>query len=304
MKLENYLSDDNLFIRPEVQSIDEVFIKLSQNLATTAAAKQAKLDDTAILQRIKERENQGLTLISDELVFPHVRIKGLNDFIISVAVLKNPIAYGNSRNVKCVCMVLVPDSRPGIVLKMFALLMKIFANPQHISAIDGFHNCGEFIQYIKNQDCDLDVILYAEDLMEKRFDSLSPGQPLAAAISTMCEKSETILPVVDNDGKFLGEINTEKLFLLGMPEFFKMLKSVSFVADFDPLENYYDRESKSLVKDVINLDCCVFTAQNTILEIFYAMGVKKCQKVYIVDDNNKLIGIIDQTMMLVNIFAL
>ena len=95
-----------------------------------------------------------------------------------------------------------------------------------------------------------------------------------------------------------------ELFKLGIPDFFSQLKSVGFIRYFDPFENYFAVEAGSLVKDVMNTNCKTFSPDTTLIEIVFAISVQHYPLVYIVNSNNDLLGVIDQTLLLERIINL
>ena len=114
--------------------------------------------------------------------------------------------------------------------------------------------------------------------------------------------AETV-PVL-NGRRLVGQLSCVELFKLGIPDFFSQLKSVGFIRYFDPFENYFAVEAGSLVKDVMNTNCKTFSPDTTLIEIVFAISVQHYPLVYIVNSNNDLLGVIDQTLLLERIINL
>lgn len=304
MKLENYLSAQNLLIHADVANKAELFGKMAGVLSSTEAAKAAKLDKDMILKAIEARENQVSTRMNDDFAIPHARLPQLNNFALCITTLNKPMEYDAGKSIKYACMLIVPESKPETVIKLISVLVKMLSMPGMPEAMLRITKYEEFIDFIKSQNLDLDFVITGRDLMRQEKVTLPPDMPLRQATRIMSEKGLTNLPVVDENGVMVGEVNTEKLFFVGMPDFFKMLKSVSFVANFDPFEDYFKKESNMLVKDVMTSDFCALKPENTILEVVYAITVKRYQKIYITTPENKLLGVIDHALILEKIIDL
>ena len=55
---------------------------------------------------------------------------------------------------------------------------------------------------------------------------------------------------------------------------------------------------------VMNTDYCTFHEDATLIEIVFAISILKYPQVYIVNQENELLGIIDQTLLLERIINL
>jgi CBS-domain-containing membrane protein len=113
----------------------------------------------------------------------------------------------------------------------------------------------------------------------------------------MAECNVTEAPVVDGNNRIIGQITTNNLFLLGIPDFFTQLKSVAFMSDFDPFEKYFAEESQAKTADVMDNNFCVLSPEASIMEMVFELVVKKHPKIYILKDGI-LVGIVDQPLVL------
>jgi len=132
---------------------------------------------------------------------------------------------------------------------------------------------------------------------------LSPDLPLQEATRRMAEYRISTVPVLDGE-TLVGEIVADDLFKLGIPDFFSQLKSVGFIRYFDPFEEYFEVEAASKVSDVMNRHFKTFPEDATLIEIVFAISVQKCPVVYIVGERNKLLGVVDRTLLLKRIINL
>ena len=145
--------------------------------------------------------------------------------------------------------------------------------------------------------------LRASDLMVPPRCNVTPEIPLKDATRMMAKFHAETVPVL-NGRRLVGQLSCVELFKLGIPDFFSQLKSVGFIRYFDPFENYFAVEAGSLVKDVMNTNCKTFSPDTTLIEIVFAISVQHYPLVYIVNSNNDLLGVIDQTLLLERIINL
>jgi CBS domain-containing protein len=148
---------------------------------------------------------------------------------------------------------------------------------------------------------DIDEPLTARDVMRLPRWSVSCETSASECAKIMSNYRLRALPVVDDEGFIIGEITTEILFRYGLPDFFTRLKSVSFVAEFDPFEKYFADERDTPAEAIMSRDPHTIAADSTIMEIVFDLAVKKYSKLYVVDDNNRWIGTITNGTILDNV---
>jgi CBS domain-containing protein len=122
------------------------------------------------------------------------------------------------------------------------------------------------------------------------FQEVSVGETRAVAI-----------PVVNDEHEILGEIRVGRLFRYGLPDFFSKLKSVSFIAEFDPFEKYFEDERNTLARDIMETNARTVPLNYTIMEIVFDLAIRTYPKLYVVDENNRWVGTIDKSVVLDNV---
>jgi CBS domain-containing protein len=131
-----------------------------------------------------------------------------------------------------------------------------------------------------------------------------PDMPVPSLVRAMAALNLDAAGITDDEGVLVGQVTADDLFTLGMPDFFRQLKSVAFIAEFDPFEKYFERESSLTVADVMTLPDAIVPPDATILEVVFLLSVKGHPKVYVVDDDRRLLGVIDRIRVLARIFDL
>ena len=299
MKLKNYLLPESILLNINVEDKNSLLEKMSACMSRSLAAVESGLDEKAILKAVKTREKQSSTGIGDGFAFPHARFPNLKGIGICLAVLEKPIDYDSfdQQDIDVACMVIVPEKRPTLALKVMAQIAKLFSDKEFLKKIKDIKTGRELAELIATHDIDLDISITASDIMRQPFLTLAPDMPLKEATMRMAECNVTEAPVVDENNRIIGQITTNNLFLLGIPDFFTQLKSVAFMSDFDPFEKYFAEESQAKTADVMDNNFCVLSPEASIMEMVFELVVKKHPKIYILKDEI-LVGIVDQPLVL------
>ena len=80
----------------------------------------------------------------------------------------------------------------------------------------------------------------------------------------------------------------------GMPDFFKQLNTISFVRHIDPFEKYFKIKRDLKVRDVFADDSKPIQKDSTLIEVIFEMTVKNKSKLFMVDEDGTLAGVIDR----------
>ena len=308
MQLTSFFGENQILLRLEEKDKNKVFERLigSLNLGPGAGESNQETLRSRISKAVFDREATVPTGLGNGLAFPHARVDGLKNPAVAFAFLSQPIEYGSvdEKPVDIVCLMAVPTEAPTVVVKMTALLIQFLCRAEKRTALMEASSPADVLRMFNEEDFSIDIPVTAENIMREDPLSVRVDTPLKDVTHLMHEHHLNALPVTDNDGKVIGEINCENLFSYGLPDFFSQLKSVSFIRDFDPFEKYFEKESSSQARDVMCADPAVFPTTATLLEIVFSLAVKRHINVYIVHEDGVLIGIIDRTTVLDKILNL
>lgn len=298
MKLEKYLPPESILLNTRVDDKSSLLNIMCECIAKCKTAVDAGLDYKAIRNAIEKREKQSSTGIGDGFAFPHARFANINSIGICLAVLEKAVDYKSfdKQFIDVACMVIVPESKPTLALKVMSQIARMFSRSDFSEQVKNLNSGEELAKLISKLKIDLDISITAVDIMRQPLLTLKPDMPLKEATRYMAEHQMTAAPVLENK-RIVGEISTTQLFLLGIPDFFTQLKSVSFISDFDPFEKYFHEEAHSKVANLMNRDFCTLSPDATIMEMVFALIIQKYPKIYIAKDGI-LEGVIDQPLVL------
>ncbi len=266
------------------------------------APQRARLAAGYIGEKLLERETESTTEVDQGIFFPHARFKELDELTVILALPRHP-AKADEPGVRFVCLLLIPEAHPMPALKVMSQAANLLRSGETHHMFIRMIEQGDQEQLLALLNPEDKKILSARDLMTPWSCELSPEMPLREATKRMLSQHAEVAPVLKN-GRLVGEIACSELFKLGIPDFFSQLKSVGFIRYFDPFENYFAVEARSNVADVMTGAVRRFDEDATLIGIVFAMTVEKIPLLYVTDKNHRLLGVIDESVLLARIINL
>jgi len=283
---------------------DAVFETMLDALCTEEfLSVNAELSKEGILQALIEREALRTTAVGNGIAFPHARLQNLTRALFAIATLRKPVQFGD-QPVDIVCLILVPVSDPSISLKLMAQFSRVLMDEptrkQVLSAKDSKLLEALFVR----EDASIDKPLVARDIMRLPRWSVNEETPLSECAKMMSNYQLRAIPVLDENKHIVGEITADLLFRYGLPDFFARLKSVSFVAEFDPFEKYFQDERETPARAVMSHEPRIVKPEHTVMEIVFDLAVKKANKLYVTDHKDRWVGTVTKGTILDNVINL
>lgn len=252
-----------------------------------------------LIEAVLGRESQQTTGLGNGLAFPHARIaEWQENMLLAIAFSDRGIDFASvdGRPVHAVFLMVSSTDEP------YAILQTLSSVAQSLSdldiARDGFDKQAVLTRVAQIGAKKNGKIIYAADIMLPVRDTVSPDMSVEEVAHLMHVKQLDVVPVVDNENRYCGEISSLHLFQIGMPEFFKNLPTISFVRHIDPFEKYFHVKADLKAKDIMTVTDNPFTRDRTLLEIIFELTVKKRQRIFILDDHQRLEGMVDRFCIL------
>ena len=303
MQLTNYLEAEQILVGCEVRNKEELLERMVDALLQSRVNRlNANISREQLLAAIRNREDERATGMEMGLAFPHARIPDFRGVAMALAILKNPISFGDKGSeVRFVCMMVVSADAPMLTLRVMSRVANFFLDDTHRHSLLSASSSEEVVRLLSNGDLSLDIPVTARDIMEPPGAHILESTPLRDVSRILHLQNLSVVPVVSSEGCLVGEVTCDILFQFGLPDFFHQLKSVSFISEFDPFEKYFLAEAHSEAVRVMNTAICIMPPEATLLEIVFALAVKKVSQVYIVDSSKKWIGVVDRDDVLNNV---
>lgn len=302
MQIMNYTRREQSWL-PELAAgaRDAVFDAILKQLCDTEFySVNPELTHEGILKALIAREAQRTTAMGEGIAFPHARLEGLQQALFAVATFGEPVMF-EEFPVQIICLILVPTSDPTVSLKIMAQLSRLLLDPAIKQTVLDAQNPQEMRSIFSSHNPHIDKPILARDIMRPPRFSVKADDPVSTCSHLMSVNNLQTVPVINERNEVLGEITVEGLFRYGLPEFFGQLKSVSFIAEFDPFEKYFADESGIRVGDMMQDDAHTVPLDYTIMEAVFDLAIKSYPKLYVVDDTGRWVGTIDKGLVLDNV---
>jgi PTS system nitrogen regulatory IIA component len=281
-------TQDHVLLGLSAAAPAEVIASLVEVLALPAP-----LHPSLVLAAAMAREADGSTAVGDGFACPHARVEGLDESRLAFAVLREPVLWGGAE-VRWAALVVAPAEHPAVALKLLGQLARVALSPELSARLLGASDPVAAYRWLKGRVRRDDTPLTAEDIMRPSYGQLGPDTPITEITRGMAHHNLDCAGITDADRRIVGQITADNLFTHGMPDFFRQLESVGFIAEFDPFERYFSQESKLLARDVMTPDFATCPPTATILEVVHLLSVKGHPKVFVVDEERRLLGVIDR----------
>lgn len=302
MQLTNHLEPGQILVGCEETDKQRLLERMVDVLSASRVQRlNPQISKACLRAAIFGREAQRPTVMGNGLAFPHARIKGFNGIGMVLAILKRPICFGPGQDVSVVCMIVVPQEAPMVTLKVMARVAQFFRNEKIRADLIAAKSSEAVLALFSSGELSLDIPVTARDIMVPPGPRVALKMPLREVTSLMHAERLDAVAVVGAAGELAGEITSDSLFQFGLPEFFQHLKSVSFISEFDPFEKYFEREAHSVAEQLMGTDLCRMPPEATLLEIVFALAVKRRTQVYVVEAGNVWVGTVDRASVLNNV---
>ena len=156
-------------------------------------------------------------------------------------------------------------------------------------------NPKKIIEYFQAANIEFEHKIVAEDVLSPDIKPATPDNTLEEIAKRLILEETSGLPVVDKNGKFLGEITERELIDYGMPEYLSLMGDLNFLTVGEPFEEYLVNESKVTIKNLYRISNDIIIDRKTpIMEICFIMVNKGITRLYVVDDG-KYYGMIKRS---------
>ncbi|MFM1919775.1 MAG: hypothetical protein RLZZ303_1409 [Candidatus Hydrogenedentota bacterium] len=299
MDFSKYITPQQVLLHPDAADKAAVMRMLVEAIADGPLfLANPELTRETLESALLARETLAPTVVAPGTACPHARISGLIGAGGAVAILDRPIDFsGNGNNlVDLVVVLVVPAERPPVALKLLGKVAAL-GNPGVRAPLLAAANANTAAALLHNLVFNIDTPLLARDVMRPPHCLLTQDMPVTTIVQRMVQYNAESVGISTADGVLLGEITSDALFVMGVPEFFNQLKSVSFIKEFDPFDRYFEKESLQNAGEVMSTDVARVQEDATILEVIFLLSVRRYAKVY-VERNGKLVGVIDRARVL------
>lgn len=295
--ISKYLNSEAIIPDLKARTKEEAIRALVEKIFESKLAGDCPIDREEACEEVIKRENLQTTGIGNGLAFPHARIEGWGDFAVAMARSEEGIDFTSidGKPAKFIFLLISSPDEPYIILQTMSAIIRFLSDMGHgENILENPVKIQEILQRFFDKDIEATEHILARDIARPVMNCVSLDTSVEEATRTMHLHRRDILPVVDKNNKFCGEISCCEIFEYGMPDFFKQLNTISFVRHIDPFEKYFKIKRDLKVRDVFTDGSKPMQKDSTLIEIIFEMTVKNKSKLFMVEEDGTLAGIIDR----------
>ena len=299
MKLSFMLNEECILtgLRGGERPKKEILADLLNALYDGTELKNEGLSKEELLTALLAREREMTTGLGDGLAFPHARVEKLTNAytLIGICPASTDFQSLDQKPAQFFVLSLVPQDKANLLLLSRAAIVRFLSTQENRRAVLTAQDSFAVWKLIDKSGIRIDRNILAKDIMRPQVGHIAIEATLKDAARALHKYHCDSLPILDAEGCFTGDISCYDLFSYGLPDFFSNLHTISFVRNMDPFEKYFqsDRDIRlSALK--INRESPIIPADATLMEIIFEIATRNKPLLYVVDENKKLLGIIDR----------
>jgi PTS system nitrogen regulatory IIA component len=289
MKLASLISEENVLINELSGSKTQALRQMLDRMVTDdSPVSRGKIFDELIA-----RENQLSSYIGNGVATPHAKIDGLMDTVIALATSQEGIDAEmlTGENIHLLFLILTPGEKNTLMLQTLAAVARLCHSKDSREALSRIKSPSRVVKLIEETGIEVKMSICASDVMEKEFTTLSPQMNLRQALEVMVSAPCDGLAVVDESGKVEGELSSVELIRLGLPGYVDMLSDDTFLANFEPFEQFSDQQQKTTVDQIMTREIITVPPDCPIVKVGHLLVQMQKSRAYVVGDQ-KLAGIV------------
>jgi len=295
--ITKYLDEDLIIDDLGKCTRDEAIKVLIAKIFQNKKSSKVSLNEKDVFEAVLKREKQQTTGIGNALAFPHARMEGWKDFSIAMGISREGIEFDSLDKipVNYVFLLISSHEEPYIILQTMSTLIRFLVEDGYSRKIldEGFSS-EEILKAFRQCGIKEEKQILAGDLIRPVIDYVDLDTSVEEAARKMHLDHFDILPVMDGKSKYCGEVSCLDIFRYGMPDFFNNLNTISFVRHIDPFEKYFRIKGSLKVKDIYKAGTSTIPKDATLLEIIFEMTTKNKSKLFVIEEDKTLLGVIDR----------
>jgi len=279
MLLADFLSPADVMLEQRVLTIEQAYQALVDKLC-----RHHKLPTCGkeLYDMVIKRESEMPTAYNTGLAIPHVRMDGFDDIVMTMMFLQNPLDY-NGVKVHWVVLIVTDIKSSKLYLKIVAALMGMSKDEQMMRTLHSAPDPYSVVSHIRKANIAVDSELTIADIMVQNPFFIHPDATLSDLIRAMDHYKVAGLPVVDQNNRYLGEVNILDILRVGIPDYLMMIEDLAFLSTFEPLENLFEKKDSLHVRDIMWTDGKTLQSTASVMEAVYEMMQHRRRYISVVD---------------------
>ncbi|MDD7985860.1 PTS sugar transporter subunit IIA [Lentisphaera marina] len=256
-----------------------------------------------ILKDILEHEKLVEMPYDAGFAIPHTRSAGVNDLHLVLGIHKEGIQLQEHdlEKSKIIIMFLVSKETSKIYLLILKALARYFANPGKSDKLAGCNTANEVISLFQDEQVEINHSIKAEDIMGESMECMPESGMLKSAIDVLAQTKRLHIPIVDGEGRLIGDFNIDSILEGSVPDYIKMMDNLNFLPEFEPFDKILKNEDKTPVNKFIDHEPNVCKRETALMDIVIRFIKDKVNCLYVVDESRRLEGVITKHELINNL---
>ncbi len=278
------------------QTVPSSYNMVHQLVGLVAANHLPGVKAEPIVDAVLRRERTSPTVVGDGVALPHARIEGIQRPYMALGVYPAgiPLAEGE-KPVRLVFLLLVPEHQPARYLQILRALATLLREPGSADRLAALREPAEIMHFLRRSEMKLPDYICAGDLMSGKPSTISVNAPLSEALELLMDEERVELPIVDEQERLVGAVDTHAFLGCFIPTGFRKLfpnLKNSPAPTLEALATRLRDASRTRVREVMNTDVCICQVDTPAREIAADLAERNAVKCYVVDKEGRLTGVI------------
>jgi mannitol/fructose-specific phosphotransferase system IIA component (Ntr-type)/CBS domain-containing protein len=288
MKLSSLISPSLVIQKPADRTEESIITNMVNQMCKVY---NFELRKDKVVEALREREKLGKTILSGGIMLPHARFEALNDLIIAVTVLPEPMTI-DGKEIRIIFLILTGLSKSNMYLNTLAALAQIAKKPGFIEELVRQQTPEDFLKSLDKAEILIKKELNVSNIMMADAPSVHPETSLKEAVDLLSAHNTGYLPVTDQNGRFLAEVSVFEILAKGIPNYANMLTNLSFLNQFEPFEDLLLNETTHKIRDIMKKPKSTLPPDASIVEAAFEMIQHYRRHISVVDKTGKFLGVI------------
>ena len=287
----NFLAEGNIISGTRSETAPEVIAELARLLARNTAGLNAQ----EIIEEVMLREKRMPTVIASGLAVPHARSEHVDRLLVAMATSTKGIDFAvpGKPKVNIVILVLTPPDDPGLHLQVLAALAKDFMDPRVVQEVASLANPKAVLNYFTSSPVEIPQFLRARDVMIRTPVTLQENNTLGEAIKVFATNNADEIPVIDGTRELRGVVSLADLLKFSLPEHILWMDDLSSVYRFQPFSEVLQTADETKVADFMREEFVSVNEDIPAVQLAKQFLMNKLPKLLVVDDANRLAGVVE-----------
>ena len=292
MKLSSLIQEEQILLNDDKISTDrELFAKASEMISD-----QFKIPKEKVLSAFMERYELGHDILEGLYAIPHGRLENFSDLIILIIKTKKTIKFANGE-ANFFFFLMTSNTGSNSYLKALAGIAKIIKGNKE--KLQNVKKTEELHKILSESNIKLEESVTVAEIMSRDVYKAKPEQTISHILNIMKVKNLKYMPVVNEQDEYIGKLDLLDILDIAYPSYLFLMNSLSFLNNLRSFEDFIAKENDVLVKDVFKAGHKrVIRFDASIVELGFVMKKEHMHYITVVDDKDKVIGIVSMRDML------